>query len=48
MALSCIISEMKPDIRRKSQCFTPLHPRPLLGDPRQSIGMLFGVGKKLE
>jgi len=46
MALSCISSEIKPHIGRKSWFFhTPLHSAPQLGGPRWNIGILFGVGK---
>ena len=46
MALSCISSEIKPDIGRKSWFFhTPLHSTPPLGGPRRNIDVPFGVGK---
>jgi len=42
MALSCISSEIKRDIGRKSWFFhTPLHSTPLLGGPRQNIPFRF-------
>jgi len=46
MTLSCISSEIKQDIGRKSQFFNcPLHSAPPLGDPRRNIAILFGVEK---
>ena len=46
MALSCISSEIKPDIGRKSWFFhTPLHSTPPLGDLRRNIAIPFGMGK---
>jgi len=46
MALPYIISEIKPDIGRKS-CFfhTPLHLTPPLGGPRRNIAIPFGIGR---
>ena len=37
MALSCIISEIKQHIGRKTRFFTPLHSTAPLWDPRQNI-----------
>ena len=46
MALSCINSEIKPDIGRKSWfCSYPLHSAPPLGCPRQNITIPLGYGK---
>jgi len=49
MALSCISSEIKPDIGRKSWFFfiPPLHSTPPLGDPSRNIAISFGM-RKLE
>ena len=47
MALSCIISEIKPDISRKLQFFsipsTHLHSTPSLGGPCRNIAARFGM-----
>jgi len=46
MALSCISSEIKPDIGRKSDFFIPsLHSMPPLGGPHRNIAIPFGMGK---
>ena len=44
--VSCIISEIKRDIGRKSRFFhTPLHSTPPLWGPRQNIAITFGTEK---
>ena len=43
MLLSCIISEIKRDIRRKSRCFHT--PTPPLGGPRPNTAIRFGTEK---
>jgi len=46
VALSCISTEVKPDIGRKSWFFhTPLHSAPQLGGPSRNIAISFGTGK---
>jgi len=46
MALSCIISELKRDIGRKSPFFIPpMHSTPPLGGPRRNIVITFGTAK---
>jgi len=46
MALSCIISEIKRDIGRKSSFFSyPLHSTLPYGGPRRNIAISFGVEK---
>jgi len=46
MALSCIISEIKQDIGRKSRFFhTPLHSMPPLGGLRRNTAIPFGTEK---
>ena len=46
MALSCIISEIKRDIGRKSWLFhTPLHSAPSVGGPHRNIAIPFGTEK---
>ena len=48
MVISCIISEIKRDIGRKSRILlTPLHSTLPLGDPRRSIAIPFGTEKNL-
>jgi len=47
MALSCISSEIKPDIGRISWFFIPSWiRRPRYGVPRRNIAIQFGMGKK--
>jgi len=49
IVLSCIISDIKRDICRKSWFFhTPLHSTPRLGGPRRIIATPFGMKKKLK
>jgi len=45
MALSCIISEIKRNIGRKSQFFIPLDSTSPLGGPCQNIVIPFGTEK---
>jgi len=49
MAVSCIVSEILPDIGRKLRFFhTPFHSTPLYGGSHRNVAIMFGAAKVVQ